>query len=256
MLFREERALLGALGWWAFDIAVLWACFHAFGEPPPVAVFVMAYFTGMLANLLPLPGGVGYVEGGMIAALLAFWVPGGLAGVAVLKARRWPDRRSRAPRSPAAGEPRAQRHGLDTATQRPLREHLERGRGRVRGRQAQLISDFYAARARRDWVAVRELLATDVIWHEAGDEDYSGDHRGRDAVTALLQQLVEVTDGSFRLDPSISLRPPSMWRPTRDGAPNGAARGSRATTCRLSDRGRPDRRRVVLPRRLRPGRVD
>jgi ketosteroid isomerase-like protein len=201
MLFREERALLGALGWWAFDIAVLWACFHAFGEPPPVAVFVMAYFTGMLANLLPLPGGVGYVEGGMIAALLAFWVPGGLAGVAVLKARRWPDRRSRAPRSPAAGEPRAQRHGLDTATQRPLREHLERGRGRVRGRQAQLISDFYAARARRDWVAVRELLATDVIWHEAGDEDYSGDHRGRDAVTALLQQLVEVTDGSFRLEP-------------------------------------------------------
>jgi uncharacterized protein len=67
--------------------------------------------------------------------------------------------------------------------------------------KAQLISDFYAARARRDWVAVRELLATDVVWHEAGNEDYSGDHRGRDAVTALLQQLVEVTDGSFRLEP-------------------------------------------------------
>jgi uncharacterized membrane protein YbhN (UPF0104 family) len=87
MLFRADRGLLGALAWWACDIAVLWACFHAFGEPPPVAVVVMAYFTGMLANVLPLPGGVGGVEGGMIAALLAFGVPAGLAVVAVLSYR-------------------------------------------------------------------------------------------------------------------------------------------------------------------------
>jgi uncharacterized membrane protein YbhN (UPF0104 family) len=87
MLGRRDPALLGALGWWAFDVAVLWACFHAFGEPPPVAVVVMAYFTGMLGNLLPLPGGVGGIEGAMIAALLAFGVPGGLAVVAVLSYR-------------------------------------------------------------------------------------------------------------------------------------------------------------------------
>ena len=67
--------------------------------------------------------------------------------------------------------------------------------------KAQLISDFYVARGRRDWGVVRELLASDVVWHEAGAEDYSGDHHGRDAVTALLQQLVEVTDGSFRIEP-------------------------------------------------------
>jgi putative heme transporter len=54
MLLRRDPTLLGSLAWWAFDIAVLWACFHAFGEPPPVAVVVMAYFTGMLRNLLPL----------------------------------------------------------------------------------------------------------------------------------------------------------------------------------------------------------
>jgi uncharacterized membrane protein YbhN (UPF0104 family) len=87
MLRRGDPALLGALGWWAFDIAVLWACFHAFGEPPPLAVVVMAYFTGMLGNLLPLPGGVGGIEGAMIGALLAFGVPGGLAVVAVLSYR-------------------------------------------------------------------------------------------------------------------------------------------------------------------------
>jgi uncharacterized protein (TIRG00374 family) len=87
MLRSRNPALLGAAAWWGFDIAVLWACFHAFGEAPPVAVIVMAYFTGMLGNLLPLPGGVGGVEGGMIAAFLAFDVSGGLAVVAVLTYR-------------------------------------------------------------------------------------------------------------------------------------------------------------------------
>ena len=87
MLRSRDPAFLGALAWWAFDIAVLWACFHAFGEPPATAVIVMAYFTGMLGNLLPLPGGIGGVEGGMIGAFLAFGVAGGLAVVAVLTYR-------------------------------------------------------------------------------------------------------------------------------------------------------------------------
>lgn len=87
-LVRQHRlGLLGAPAWWAFDIAVLWASFHAFGEPPPTAVLVVAYFTGMLANTLPLPGGIGGVEGGMIGALAAFGVPAGLALVAVLAYR-------------------------------------------------------------------------------------------------------------------------------------------------------------------------
>jgi uncharacterized protein (TIRG00374 family) len=75
---------LGAIAWWGFDIATLWASFHAFGSPPPFSVIVMAYFVGMFGNLLPLPGGIGGVEGGMIGALLAFGVTGSLAVVAVL----------------------------------------------------------------------------------------------------------------------------------------------------------------------------
>jgi membrane protein DedA with SNARE-associated domain/uncharacterized membrane protein YbhN (UPF0104 family) len=87
LLRRGEPGLLGAPAWWGFDIAVLWATFHAFGEPPPVAVLVIAYFVGMLGNLLPAPGGVGGVEGGMIGALVAFGVGGGLAVIAVLAYR-------------------------------------------------------------------------------------------------------------------------------------------------------------------------
>ena len=82
-----DPALLGALAFWAFNIAVLWAAFHAFGEAPPWAVIVMAYFVGMLGNLLPLPGGVGGVDGGMIGAFAAFGVDFGLATVAVLTYR-------------------------------------------------------------------------------------------------------------------------------------------------------------------------
>lgn len=87
LLRQRDRVLLGALGWWALDIAVLWACFHAFGKPPPVGVLVMAYFTGMLGNVLPLPGGLGGVEGGMIGALIGFGVDDGLAVAAVLSYR-------------------------------------------------------------------------------------------------------------------------------------------------------------------------
>jgi putative heme transporter len=76
--------ILGAVGWWGFDIAVLWASFHAFGEAPPQAVIVMGYFVGMTGNVLPLPGGVGGVDGGMIGAFIAFGVDSGLAVVAVL----------------------------------------------------------------------------------------------------------------------------------------------------------------------------
>jgi uncharacterized protein (TIRG00374 family) len=86
----QERplSLVGAIGWWAFDIATLWACFHAFGsETPPIGVIVMSYFVGMTGNLLPLPGGVGGVEGGMIGTFAAFDVNFGLATVAVLSYR-------------------------------------------------------------------------------------------------------------------------------------------------------------------------
>jgi uncharacterized membrane protein YbhN (UPF0104 family) len=87
LIRRRRVGVLGAPAWWGFDIAVLWASFHAFGEPPPTAVLVVAYFTGMLANTLPLPGGIGGVEGGMIGALVGFGVAGGLALVAVLTYR-------------------------------------------------------------------------------------------------------------------------------------------------------------------------
>jgi uncharacterized protein (TIRG00374 family) len=61
--------------------------FKAFGQDMPAAVLIMGYFLGTLGGLLPLPGGIGGIEGGMIGAFVAFGLPVGRAVVGVLAYR-------------------------------------------------------------------------------------------------------------------------------------------------------------------------
>ena len=79
-----DARLLGAPAWWAFDAAVLWATFHALGEPPALPVLAFAYFAGQVGNTIPLPGAV---SGGMVGTLLAFGVAPDLALSSVLAYR-------------------------------------------------------------------------------------------------------------------------------------------------------------------------
>jgi uncharacterized membrane protein YbhN (UPF0104 family) len=67
----RDLRLLGGVAWWAFDIAVLWAAFHAFGAEPPIFVITLGYFLGQVGNALPFLGSLGGVDGGMIGALVA-----------------------------------------------------------------------------------------------------------------------------------------------------------------------------------------
>jgi uncharacterized protein (TIRG00374 family) len=69
-------AVLGAAGFWAANIGILWASFHAFGVHVPLAVVVQGFFLGMVANLFPFaPAGVGAVDAGMIGAFVLFGIP-------------------------------------------------------------------------------------------------------------------------------------------------------------------------------------
>jgi len=87
-LLRERRpGLLGAVAYWGFDIAALGCSFRAFGGHPAFAVLVLCYFLGTLGSLLPLPGGIGGVEGAMIGSFVAFGIPAGTAVIAVLAYR-------------------------------------------------------------------------------------------------------------------------------------------------------------------------
>jgi uncharacterized membrane protein YbhN (UPF0104 family) len=107
-LLAPNWRLLGAAGYLGFDIAALGATFAATGHPLPLAPLILGYLIGYLANLIPVPGGFGVLEGGLAGALIAygapatqaaaavivyhaiaFWIPslGGLAGYALLRRR-------------------------------------------------------------------------------------------------------------------------------------------------------------------------
>jgi uncharacterized membrane protein YbhN (UPF0104 family) len=71
---RPSWRLLGALGYLAFDVAVLWVLLRALGHPPSVAVVVLAYSIGYAASAVPIPGGIGVLDAGLIAALVLYGV--------------------------------------------------------------------------------------------------------------------------------------------------------------------------------------
>jgi uncharacterized membrane protein YbhN (UPF0104 family) len=107
-LAHPSWRLLGAAGWLGFDVAVLWTAFAAVGGAPPVAALMLGYSIGYIANALPVPGGVGVLDAGLVGALLlygasptdaaaavlvyhaiAFWIPalGGLIAYTRLRPR-------------------------------------------------------------------------------------------------------------------------------------------------------------------------
>jgi len=81
---RNLLVIAGSLGYWAWDNAVLWATFHAFGFSPPIEVILMGYLIGQLGGLLPLPGGLGGIDGGLIGTLIVYGTAAAPTTAAVL----------------------------------------------------------------------------------------------------------------------------------------------------------------------------
>src|SRR4051794_5409474 len=108
LLRRHDPVLIiGIVGYWAWDNLVLWATFEAVGSSPGPSVILLAYLIGQLGGLIPIPGGIGGIDGGLIGAfivfgapvatttaavlayrLILFWIPLVLGGVAFLSLRR------------------------------------------------------------------------------------------------------------------------------------------------------------------------
>ena len=84
ILTRPSWRLGGALAYLVADMAVLWVSFEATGVTPPVAVLVLAYLIGYLANVLPIPGGIGILDGGIVGVLVLYHTPAAGAAAAVL----------------------------------------------------------------------------------------------------------------------------------------------------------------------------
>jgi uncharacterized protein len=62
------------------------------------------------------------------------------------------------------------------------------------------IRDGYAAFAKGDLAALNDLFAEDLVWHDAGRNQTSGEYHGREAVFGFFGKLMEVTEGSFHID--------------------------------------------------------
>jgi uncharacterized membrane protein YbhN (UPF0104 family) len=76
--------LLGLVGYLVFDVMILWATFHAFGDVPALGIIWFGYLLGELGGLIPLPGGIGGVDLGLVGAYTLYHVPIGAATAAVL----------------------------------------------------------------------------------------------------------------------------------------------------------------------------
>jgi uncharacterized membrane protein YbhN (UPF0104 family) len=74
----------GAIGYLGFDIAVLWATLTGVGYSPPLAVLILGYIIGYLANVVPVPGAVGVLEGGLTGVLVLYGAPVAEAAAGVL----------------------------------------------------------------------------------------------------------------------------------------------------------------------------
>ncbi len=109
VLLREGNLLLiaGLIAYLAFDVMIVWATFHALGPAPPLAILWIAYLIGELGGLIPVPGGIGGVDAGLVGTLalygvslasaagavlayraIALWVPTLVGGVAFVLLRR------------------------------------------------------------------------------------------------------------------------------------------------------------------------
>ena len=84
LVFHPNWRIVGAIGYLWFDIAVLFACFAAAGKIPPLAPVVLAYQIGYLSNFIPVPGGIGVLDGSMIGMLVLYGVGGTVATAATL----------------------------------------------------------------------------------------------------------------------------------------------------------------------------
>ncbi len=79
--------IVGLVGYLAFDVMILWAAFEAYGSTPPLAIVWIGYLIGELGGLIPVPGGIGGVDLGLVGTLVLYHVNASSATAAVLTYR-------------------------------------------------------------------------------------------------------------------------------------------------------------------------
>ncbi len=85
---RWPRAAAASVAKWLFDFYALLAALVAVGDENRVSLVLLAYVAGAVLTMVPItPGGLGFVEAGLTAALIASGVSPGRAVLATLAYR-------------------------------------------------------------------------------------------------------------------------------------------------------------------------
>jgi uncharacterized protein len=58
---------------------------------------------------------------------------------------------------------------------------------------------YVEATAAEDFAAVDALFAEDIVWHQPGNNQLSGTHRGKAAVNEVMGRTMAVSEGTFDL---------------------------------------------------------
>lgn len=64
----------------------------------------------------------------------------------------------------------------------------------------QLLRDGYKAFSSGDMETIDRLFADDIVWHEGGRNPLSGDYKGKDQVFGLFGKLIELTEGTLKIE--------------------------------------------------------
>jgi len=81
---RSFGVIFGSIGTLVFDLLVLWATFRALGYSPAPGMLVLGYLIGQLGGNIPIPGGIGGLDLGLIGVFVLYHQPLAVATGAVL----------------------------------------------------------------------------------------------------------------------------------------------------------------------------
>jgi uncharacterized membrane protein YbhN (UPF0104 family) len=76
--------LAGAIGYLGFDMAVLLCILRGLGYHANCGALILGYLIGYLATIIPIPAGIGVLEGGLVGTLVLYGAPPTQTAAAVL----------------------------------------------------------------------------------------------------------------------------------------------------------------------------
>src|SRR5689334_11244760 len=64
-----------------------------------------------------------------------------------------------------------------------------------------VVYKYFDALTAKDFAAVAGLFADDIVWHQPGNNRFSGTHRGSRVVGDMIGGMMAVSEGTFELAP-------------------------------------------------------